>query len=116
MAPDPVTQPGTIYVDSSVAPTQSPAPAGNAIVPAGYIRQIGSDGFADTRFLSINGKPVPYIDQFVVPYFTGGWPPDPLSGQPGHTPQGGTGEGGVGPLHWGPKYDDTLYDNDTYAG
>jgi len=93
LAPTAAGQPATIFVDSSVSPDVSPAPAGNPIVPAGYIRQIGNDGFADTRFLSVNGKVVPYINQFVVPYFTGGWPPDPLNGQPGHTPQRPTGEG-----------------------
>jgi hypothetical protein len=87
LAPDPVTQPQQIFVDSSVMPTQSPAPAGNPIVPAGYIHQIGSDGSVDTRWLSINGQVVSNIDQFVVPYFSGGWPPDPQFGQPGHTPQ-----------------------------
>ena len=92
-APDRTTQPQTVFVDSAVAPTQSPAPAGNPIVPAGYIRQIGSDGFVDTRDLKVNGVVQPNIDQFCVPYFTGGWPPDPLTGQPGHTPQRPTGEG-----------------------
>lgn len=33
------------------------------------------------------------ITQFVVPYVTGGWPPDPQAGQPGHTPQRPPGEG-----------------------
>lgn len=93
LAPDAATQPQTIFVDSAVAPKVSPCPGGNPIVPAGYIRQIGSDGFADTRFMLINGVPKPYISQFCVPYFTGGWPPDPLLGQPGHTPQRPTGEG-----------------------
>lgn len=92
-APDRVSQPQIVFVDSAYAPATSPAPPGNAIVPTGYIRQIGSDGYEDTRFLSIKGVVVPYIDQFCVPYYTGGWPPDPLTGQPGHTPQRPTGEG-----------------------
>ena len=93
LAPDPITQPQTVFVESRFAPTSSPALPGNPIVPAGYIKQIGSDGFADTRFQLINGVPVPYIDAFCVPYFTGGWPPDPLTGTPGHTPQRPTGQG-----------------------
>jgi len=93
LAPDSISQPQTVFVESRFAPVVSPAPPGHPIVPTGYIRQIGSDGFADTRFLSINGKVVPYIDQFCVPYFTGGWPPDPLSGTPGHTAQRPTGAG-----------------------
>jgi hypothetical protein len=63
-------------------------------VPAGYILQIGSDGSVDTRWIKINGVPVSNIDQFVVPYYSGGWPPDPLIGTPGHTaqrPVGGNG-------------------------
>lgn len=93
LAPDAVTQPQKIFVDSAVAPTSSPALAGNAIVPAGYIRQIGSDGYADTQFLILNGVVKPYITSFCVPYYSGGWPPDPQIGQPGHTPQRPTGEG-----------------------
>jgi hypothetical protein len=93
LAPDAVTQPQKIFVDSAVAPTSSPALAGNPIVPAGYIRQIGSDGYPDTQFLIINGVVKPYITQFVVPYYSGGWPPDPQIGAPGHTPQRPTGEG-----------------------
>ncbi len=116
LAPDRTTQPQVVFVDSAVAPTSSPALAGNPIVPAGYIRQIGSDGYADTRFLSIGGAVKPYITSFVVPYFSGGWPPDPQTGQPGHTSQGAPGEGPHGPGFWGPKYDDTRYDDDVYAG
>lgn len=93
LAPSAATLPDRIFVESKYAPTSSPAPAGNAIVPAGYIKQLGSDGFADTRFLTINGVVKPYISQFCVPYFTGGWPPDPLIGTPGHTAQRPTGEG-----------------------
>lgn len=33
------------------------------------------------------------ITQFVVPYFSGGWPSDVQAGQPGHTPQRPTGAG-----------------------
>src|SRR6266568_3551217 len=71
-APDRTTQPQTVFVDSAVAPTFSPAPAGNPIVPAGYIRQIGADGYADTRFLLTGCKVKPHITSFVVPYFSGG--------------------------------------------
>ena len=78
-----------VIADSRIAPAISPAPAGNAIVPAGYIRQIGSEGGVDTGPLFINGLPVANITQFVMPYYSGGFPPDPLAGTPGHTPQGG---------------------------
>jgi len=80
-------------VESTVAPTSSPALAGNVIVPVGYIRQIGSDGETDTRWTSVQGRVVSNISQFVVPYFSGGWPPDPLLGTPGHTSQRPPGEG-----------------------
>jgi hypothetical protein len=93
LAPNRVTQPQKVFVDSAVAPTFSPAPAGNPIVPVGYIRQIGSDGYEDTRFLAIAGVVKPYITSFVVPYYSGGWPPDPQIGQPGHTSQRPPGEG-----------------------
>jgi hypothetical protein len=93
VGPTVITSADVVYVDSAFAPTTSPAPAGHPIVPQGYVRQIGSDGFIDTGPLSIKGQVVPNIDQFVVPYYTGGWPPDPLIGQPGHTPQRPTGEG-----------------------
>ena len=93
LAPNTTTQPQQVFVESTKAPTSSPAPGGNPIVPAGYIRQIGSDGETDTRWLTVKGKVQANIFQFVVPYFTGGWPPDPLNGTPGHTPQRPTGEG-----------------------
>lgn len=89
-----------ILVDSRSAPTTSPAPApftaGNlaGIVPQGYVKQIGSDGEVDTMQFDNRTGPTVYqanINQFVVPYFSGGWPPDPQNGQPGHTPQRGPG-------------------------
>jgi hypothetical protein len=93
LAPNAVTYPDRVFVESSKAPSSSPAPAGNPIVPAGYIRQIGSDGYTDTRWTLIAGVPVTVTRQFVVPYFSGGWPPDPLTGTPGHTAQRPTGQG-----------------------
>ena len=78
-----------VFVDSSISPQVplgTPAPAGNPVVPAGYVQQVGQDGFRDsTTFDATQGIYVPMIRQFTVPYFSGGWPPDPLAGQPGHT-------------------------------
>lgn len=91
-----------VLVDSRVAPRVSPAPApgsaGNlaGIVPLGYVQQIGSDGEVDTMLVDVRSGSTRYdanITQFVVPYFSGGWPPDPQSGQPGHTQQRPTGAG-----------------------
>ncbi len=69
-------------------PSISPAPAGNGtIVPAGWVLQIGSDGEADTMLADTRSGLLAYdanISQWVIPYATGGWPPDPLAGQPGH--------------------------------
>lgn len=91
-----------IMVDRAVAPTTSPAPApgqpGNlaGVVPQGWVKQIGSDGEVDTMQADTRSGSLVYdanITQFVVPYFSGGWPPDPQLGQPGHTPQRPTGAG-----------------------
>jgi hypothetical protein len=91
-----------ILVDSRSAPTSSPAPApgggGNpkGIVPQGWIRQIGSDEEVDTMLVDARSGTNQWranITQFVVPYISGGWPPDPQAGQPGHTPQRPPGEG-----------------------
>lgn len=91
-----------VLVDSRSAPASSPAPTpgstGNpaGIVPAGYVRQIGSDTEVDTMLADQRSGNTVYralITQFVVPYYTGGWPADPQAGQPGHTPQRPTGAG-----------------------
>lgn len=74
-----------VRVASELAPTQSPAPAGNAIVPAGWILQMGDEGEQD-MMLTVNGAPRANITQPTVPYYSGGWPPDPQIGKPGHTP------------------------------
>ena len=87
-----------VLVDSRSAPRTSPAPApgsaGNpaGIVPQGWVKQIGSDGAVDTMQFDLRTGTTVYqanINQFVVPYFSGGWPPDPQFGQPGHTSQRG---------------------------
>jgi hypothetical protein len=75
-----------VYVDSSVAPAESPAAPGHPIVPEGYVRQIAQNGSQD-NVLPMNGSFLPQITQFCVPYVSGGWPPDPLAGEPGHTMQ-----------------------------
>lgn len=91
-----------VFVDSRSAPTSSPAPApgtaGNlkGIVPQGYVQQIGSDGEVDSILANNQTGSIRYlanISQFVVPYVTGGWPPDPQAGRPGHTTQRPTGAG-----------------------
>lgn len=97
---DPTNSRNRIYIDSKIAPPVQPGTvnvsAGNATVPAGFIKQIGWDGFMDTGLTWIGsqqlvgtpqlGVPQPNIYIPGVPYFTGGWPPDPLAGQPYHTP------------------------------
>jgi len=87
---DPANHSHRIYIDSAVAPAFAPGStvvsAGNAVVPAGFIKQIGVDGYMDTGAWNFfNGQP--QINIFIpgVPYETGGWPPDPLFGQPYHT-------------------------------
>lgn len=91
-----------VFVDSRSAPLLSPAPApgtsGNpaGIVPQGWVQQIGADGEVDTMQFDMRTGSLVYqanINQFVVPYVSGGWPPDPQAGQPGHTPQRPPGEG-----------------------
>lgn len=97
---DPNNSKNVIFIDSKVAPPLQPGTvnvsAGNAVVPAGFIKQIGWDGFMDSGgeiWLGANqltgtpqlGVPQPNIFIPGVPYFTGGWPPDPLLGQPFHT-------------------------------
>lgn len=89
---DPNNHTNRIFIDSAVAPPlqagSTCVSAGNAVVPVGFIRQIGVDGFMDTGAWNFfNGQPQPNIFIPGVPYFTGGWPPDPLAGQPYHTPQ-----------------------------
>jgi hypothetical protein len=88
---DPNNSKNRVFIDSKIAPPLQPGTnnvsAGNATVPAGYIRQIGWDGFMDTGAWNyFNG--LPQVNIFIpgVPYFTGGWPPDPQAGQPYHTP------------------------------
>lgn len=79
-----------IYVMQEIAPLVSPAPAGNAVVPAGYIRQMGADGFRDTGGITVNGVPMPNITDPGMPYYTGVLFPvvgyDPAAGRPYHTP------------------------------
>jgi hypothetical protein len=78
-----------VRVASELAPTTSPAPAGNALVPAGWVLQMGDEGEWDTMLADDRSGTRAYranITQPTVPYWTGGWPPDPLAGTPGHTP------------------------------
>ena len=91
-----------VFVDSRSAPTTTPAPApgsaGNllGIVPQGWIQQIGADGEVDTMLANNQSGAIRYqanISQFVYPYVSGGWPPDPQAGQPGHTVQRPPGAG-----------------------
>jgi hypothetical protein len=69
-----------IRVASEFAPQTSPAPAGNAIVPAGYIRQMGDEGendmaLGDTRNGALQADAT--FTPITVPIASGGWPPLP---------------------------------------
>lgn len=69
-----------IRVASEFAPTSSPAPPGNAIVPAGYILQMGADGETDISLGDTRRGPLQYdatMAQPTVPINSGGWPPLP---------------------------------------
>lgn len=88
-----ITKSDMVFCSSTKAPAFSPAPAGNPIVPAGWVRQTGSNGDVDIAPVKVAGNFVPTFSQFVVPYFSGGWPADPVLGQPGHTAQRPTGAG-----------------------
>ena len=88
--------PDVIFIDDSIEPVISPAPAGDPTIPAGWVRQIGTDGECDTMIGDIRAGTLLYdanIAQWCVPYFSGGWPPDPQAGLPGHTAQRPTGAG-----------------------
>jgi hypothetical protein len=89
---DPADHSHKVFIDSAVAPPlqagTTNVSAGNATVPAGFIRQVGWDGYMDTGAWNfLNGQPQLNIFIPGVPYYTAGWPPDPLLGQPYHTPQ-----------------------------
>jgi hypothetical protein len=70
------------------AGTTNIAAAGNPTVPAGYILQLGWDGYMDTNFY-VNGQAVPNITMPGMPYYVGELFPvisyDPAAGQPYHT-------------------------------
>lgn len=58
----------------------SPAPPGNAIVPAGYILQQGSEGETDVSLADTREGPLVYdatLTPITVPINSGGWPPLP---------------------------------------
>jgi hypothetical protein len=77
-----------VRVASEIAPTTSPAPVGNGVVPDGWVLQMGDEGEFDTMLLDNRTTPPQYranLTQATVPYYSGGWPPDPLIGTPGHT-------------------------------
>lgn len=51
--------------------------------------QMGDEGEQDTMFVDTRSGTAVYrsnITQPTIPLYTGGWPPDPLAGQSGHTP------------------------------
>lgn len=76
-------------VASELQPTTSPAPPGHPIVPTGWVLQMGDEGEQDTMFVDTRSGTAVYrsnITQPTIPLYTGGWPPDPLAGQSGHTP------------------------------
>jgi hypothetical protein len=69
-----------IRVASEFGPSSSPAPPGNAIVPAGWILQMGADGETDVSIGDTRGGPLTYdatMAQPTVPINSGGWPPLP---------------------------------------
>ena len=69
-----------IRVASEFAPSSSPAPPGNAIVPAGYILQQGAEGETDVSLADTRQGPLEYdatLTPITVPFITGGWPPGP---------------------------------------
>lgn len=69
-----------IRVAAEFAPPTSPAPAGNAIVPAGWIRQMGDEGETDTSLADTRSGALQYDATFTpitVPINSGGWPPLP---------------------------------------
>ncbi len=69
-----------IHVASEFAPSVSPAPAGNPIVPAGYILQQGPEGETDVSLADTRQGPTVYdatMTQITVPINSGGWPPMP---------------------------------------
>lgn len=78
-----------VRVASELQPVSSPAPPGHPIVPSGWVLQMGDEGEQDTLFVDTRSGSTVYranITQPTVPLYTGGWPPDPLAGQSGHTP------------------------------
>lgn len=69
-----------IRVASEFAPSSSPAPPGNTIVPAGYILQQGAEGETDVSLADTRQGPTVYdatLTPITVPFITGGWPPGP---------------------------------------
>ena len=66
-----------IRVASEVAPTSSPAPAGNAIVPAGWILQMSDDMEQDITLADTRSGALQYLTTsapITVPINSGGWP------------------------------------------
>lgn len=69
-----------IRVASEFSPQVSPAPAGNAIVPAGWIRQMGDEGETDVSLADTRNGALQYdatMTPITVPINSGGWPPLP---------------------------------------
>lgn len=78
----------TFYVDSRLTANETrPVSSGLSVVPAGYILQLSGDGSLDTgAWYDQNNQPQVAWAPLGVPYFTGGWPPDPLTGTAFHQP------------------------------
>jgi hypothetical protein len=69
-----------VRVASEFAPQTSPAPAGNAIVPEGWVRQMGDEGENDMALADIRNGALQYdatMTPITVPINSGGWPPLP---------------------------------------
>lgn len=69
-----------IRVASEFAPQTSPAPAGHAIVPEGWVRQMGDEGENDMALADTRNGALQYdatMTPITVPINSGGWPPLP---------------------------------------
>lgn len=69
-----------IRVASEFAPQTSPAPAGHAIVPEGWVRQMGDEGENDMALADTRSGVLQYdatMTPITVPINSGGWPPLP---------------------------------------
>jgi hypothetical protein len=77
MRPGPALNQDMVRVASEVAPTVSPAPAGNAFVPAGFVLQMADDTDQDMTLGDTRSGVLQYdatMSPITVPIASGGWP------------------------------------------